>query len=77
VAIKKINPEEPTSRELSTNEIWIMRTNKSSHIVDYIDSYLVGKELWLVMEYMDGGTLYDLIHERYLSESEIASVTWE
>ncbi|NXB07704.1 PAK3 kinase, partial [Cnemophilus loriae] len=40
-------------------------------------SYLVGKELWLVMEYMDGGTLSDVINETHMSEEDIAAVSRE
>ncbi|NXS08711.1 PAK1 kinase, partial [Neodrepanis coruscans] len=77
VAIKKINLEEGTSRELSINEIWIMRKNKNPNIVHYIDSYILDDELWLIMEYLDGGTLHDLICVGSLSENEIAVVSRE
>ncbi|NWR26396.1 PAK3 kinase, partial [Emberiza fucata] len=40
-------------------------------------SYLVGEELWLVMEYMDGGTLSDVISKTYLSEDETAAISRE
>ncbi|NXC30381.1 PAK3 kinase, partial [Campylorhamphus procurvoides] len=40
-------------------------------------SYLVGEELWLVMEYMDGGTLFDVISKAHLSEEEMAAVSRE
>ncbi|TRZ05668.1 hypothetical protein HGM15179_021439, partial [Zosterops borbonicus] len=40
-------------------------------------SYLVCKELWLVMEYMDGGTLYDAINETQMCKDETAIVSWE
>ncbi|NXE70897.1 PAK3 kinase, partial [Calcarius ornatus] len=40
-------------------------------------SYLLGEELWLVMEYMDGGTLSDVITKTYLSEVEMAAISRE
>ncbi|NXO22406.1 PAK3 kinase, partial [Cisticola juncidis] len=40
-------------------------------------SYLVHEQLWLVMEYMDGGTLSDVINETHMSEDEIAAVSQE
>ncbi|NWY35836.1 PAK3 kinase, partial [Pheucticus melanocephalus] len=40
-------------------------------------SYLVGEELWLVMEYMDGGALSDVISKTYLSEVEMAAISRE
>ncbi|NXW68993.1 PAK3 kinase, partial [Hirundo rustica] len=40
-------------------------------------SYLVDERLWLVMEYMDGGTLSDVITETRMSEDEIAVVSRE
>ncbi|NXO45874.1 PAK3 kinase, partial [Locustella ochotensis] len=40
-------------------------------------SYLVDKQFWLVMEYMDGGTLSDVISKTYLSEDEMASISRE
>ncbi|NXV09639.1 PAK1 kinase, partial [Cettia cetti] len=40
-------------------------------------SFLVRQELWLVMEYMNGGTLNDVIRETDMSEGEIASVSRE
>ncbi|XP_037981519.1 serine/threonine-protein kinase PAK 3-like [Motacilla alba alba] len=41
------------------------------------ESYLVNKQLWLVMEYMDGGTLSDVINETHMSEREIAAISHE
>ncbi|NXX33418.1 PAK3 kinase, partial [Nicator chloris] len=40
-------------------------------------SYLVDKEFWLVMEYMDGGTLSDVISKTCLSEDEMAAISRE
>ncbi|RMB88450.1 hypothetical protein DUI87_35192 [Hirundo rustica rustica] len=77
VAIKKINLEDLSIRHLTVNEIMVMKRNRSPWIVNYLDSYLVHEELWLVMEYMDGGTLYDVIYETHMSEDEIAVVSRE
>ncbi|NXV02376.1 PAK3 kinase, partial [Cettia cetti] len=40
-------------------------------------SYLVHEELWLVMEYMDGGTLSTVIKKTDMSEDQIAVVSRE
>ncbi|NXU45103.1 PAK3 kinase, partial [Drymodes brunneopygia] len=40
-------------------------------------SYLVGEDLWLVMEYMDGGTLQDVVRQTNLAEGEMAAVSCE
>lgn len=34
-------------KELIINEILVMRENKHANIVNYVDSYLVGEELWV------------------------------
>ncbi|NXH29401.1 PAK3 kinase, partial [Myiagra hebetior] len=36
--------------------------------------YLLDDELWLVMEYMDGGSLSDVINKMHLSEDEMATI---
>ncbi|NXV54308.1 PAK3 kinase, partial [Molothrus ater] len=40
-------------------------------------SYLLGEELWLVIEYMDGGTLSDVISKTCLSEDQMAAISRE
>ncbi|XP_072778408.1 serine/threonine-protein kinase PAK 3-like [Taeniopygia guttata] len=77
VAIKKISLLEESNREVCLNEIQIMRGNKNANLVTFVDSYLVDEELWLVMEYMDGGSLHDVIRETHMAEGEIAAVSRE
>ncbi|XP_053860036.1 serine/threonine-protein kinase PAK 3-like [Vidua macroura] len=55
----------------------LMKPNMNSNLVNYLDSYLVDGQRWLVMEYMDGGTLSDVISETYLSEDEMAAISRE
>nr|XP_031363255.1 serine/threonine-protein kinase PAK 3-like [Lonchura striata domestica] len=77
VAIKKINLQGPRKKELKVNELMVLKINKNPNIVNYLDSYLVDNQFWLVMEFMDGGTLSDVISKTYLSEEEIAAISRE
>ncbi|KAJ7420916.1 hypothetical protein WISP_45863 [Willisornis vidua] len=76
VAIKKINLQEKTPEELAVNEILVTRNNKNPNIVTYLDRfcYLVDAELWLVMKYVDSGTLFDILCAVYIEEGQIATV---
>ncbi|NWH42537.1 PAK1 kinase, partial [Chloropsis hardwickii] len=77
VAIKKINLQGLRKKELKVNELMVMKTNRNPNVVNFLDGYLVDKELWLVMEYMDGGTLSHVISKTYLSEDEMAAISRE
>ena len=43
------------------NEVGIMSQYKHENIISYIDCYLINEMIWLVMEYMNGGCLTDII----------------
>ncbi|XP_068031948.1 serine/threonine-protein kinase PAK 3-like [Anomalospiza imberbis] len=77
VALKKINLQGLIWKEGTFNELMVMKMNKHPNIVNYLKSYLVGEQLWLVMEYMDGGTLSDVISKTHMSEREIAAISQE
>ncbi|NXC08113.1 PAK3 kinase, partial [Orthonyx spaldingii] len=77
VAIKKMALQEEMSKELAVNEILVMRDNRNPNIVTYLDSYLVDVELWLVMEFMDGGMLFDILRAVYFEEGQIDAVCRE
>ena len=49
VAIKQMNLSQQPKKELIINEILVMRENQNPNIVNYLDSYLVGEELWVSM----------------------------
>ncbi|NWV96514.1 PAK1 kinase, partial [Machaerirhynchus nigripectus] len=77
VAVKKMTLQDEMSEELAVNEIVVMRDSRNPNIVTYLDSYLVDGELWLAMEFMDGGTLSDVLGAVYLEEGQIGAVSRE
>ena len=74
VAIKQMNLKQQPKKELIFNEIIVMRASKHKNIVNFLDSYLVGVDLWVIMEYMEGGSLTDVVTFNMMSESQIAAV---
>lgn len=76
VAIKKMNLYKQQRRELLFNEVMAMRDYKHTNIVEMYGSYLVDDELWVVMEYLSGGALTDIVtnpHTR-MDENQISTV---
>ena len=47
VAIKQMNLSQQPKKELIINEILVMRDNQNPNVVNYLDSFLVGEELWV------------------------------
>ncbi|KAH3679726.1 hypothetical protein WICMUC_000757 [Wickerhamomyces mucosus] len=77
VAIKQMNLEQQPKKELIINEILVMKGSKHQNIVNFIDSYLLKGDLWVVMEYMEGGSLTDVVTYSVMTESQIGSVLRE
>ena len=80
VAIKKM-PITAENIKLLCTEIEIMRDSTHPNIVGYIESFIVDdNQLWVVMEYMDGGCLTDILDQfdtLKLSEEQIAFICLE
>ncbi|VDP17021.1 unnamed protein product [Onchocerca flexuosa] len=74
IAVKKMNILKQQRRELLFNEVLIMRDYEHPNIVEMYGSYLVGDELWVLMEYMEGGALTDIITQMRIDESIIATI---
>lgn len=77
VAIKQMNLEQQPKKELIINEILVMKGSKHENIVNYIDSFLQKGELWVVMEYMEGGSLTEIVTHSVMTEGQIGAVCRE
>ncbi len=80
VAIKQMDLAHQPRKELIVNEILVMKENKHPNIVNFLDSFLMDndKELWVVMEYMEGGALTDVIENNpVITEEQISTICLE
>jgi len=78
VAIKEMDLSHQPRKELIVNEILVMQESQHPNIVNFLNSYLIkSNELWVVMEYMEGGALTDVIENNTLEEDQISSISLE
>eukprot|EP00128_Syssomonas_multiformis_P005575 Colp12_sorted_trinity150504_noHs@19123 len=77
VAIKEMDLAEQPRKELIINEIIVMRESVHQNVVNYVDSFLTNGCLCVVMEYMQGGPLTDVIEQNHMTEEQIATVCRE
>ncbi|KAG0224788.1 signal transducing kinase of the PAK [Actinomortierella wolfii] len=77
VAIKQMNLEQQPKKELIINEILVMKESSHKNIVNYIDSFLYRGDLWVVMEYMEGGSLTEVVTTNEMADAQIGAVCRE
>ncbi|EIE92236.1 hypothetical protein RO3G_17043 [Rhizopus delemar RA 99-880] len=78
VAIKQMDLSSQPRKDLIVTEILVMKESQHPNIVNYLDSFLVrNNDLWVIMEYMEGGALTDVIDNNTMTEQQIATVCRE
>ncbi|NXL14483.1 PAK3 kinase, partial [Setophaga kirtlandii] len=76
VAVKQLNVQQQGCEDV-LKEILVMQENRNPNIVTYFESYLVNEAVLLVLEYMDGGSLADVVSMRMMAVGHIATVCRE
>ena len=77
VAIKILYGSAISNVKVLKNEIILLATTPHENVVQYLGSYLYDNEISIVMQYMDGGSLTELLSKNLLTEPQISAVCRE
>ncbi|KAG2230047.1 kinase-like domain-containing protein [Thamnidium elegans] len=75
VAIKQIHLKRQVRKDLIVDEVRMGKDNQDhKNMVQHVESFIWKNDVWIVMEYMEGGSLTDIVTQNYMAEPEIATV---
>ncbi|XP_059172427.1 serine/threonine-protein kinase PAK 2-like [Physella acuta] len=77
VAIKIMDLTHQPKKDMLITEIKIMQSCKHENLVNFLDCFIQGNELSLVMELLDGGDLTAVVNTVILKESQMAAISGE
>ncbi|XP_058059417.1 serine/threonine-protein kinase pak-1 [Anopheles bellator] len=79
VAIKTIDMKHQSSKESILNEINVLKDFNHKNLVNFLEAYYLEDvdQLWVILEYMGGGPLTDVVTETVMKDRQIAAVCRE
>ena len=67
----------PQEQETNFAEVFFLNMLRHPNIVAYYNSFVLPEEIWVAMEFLQGGTLSDACKVRQFHEEEVAFVARE
>jgi p21-activated kinase 1 len=80
VAIKTISLQtQHAAKKLLIDEVRVLKELTHPNLINFIDAYWLkgDNSLWILLEYMNGGALTDIVTETVMKEKQIAAVCRE
>lgn len=74
VALKKINIKSHPNKDLILLEIETMKKYTHDNVIEFKNAFFFSSELWVSMEFMDGGNLADVVMNCVLSNNQIGFI---
>lgn len=75
--MKQIHLRRQARKDLIIDEVRLGKDQPHPNMVQQISSYIWKNDVWIIMEYMEGGSLTDIVTQSYMNEREIAAVCLE